>query len=61
MEVKETTIEEAVEVSQDECAPEETNLTEEGVTEEYDNATFAVLLAMVPLLVFTLFGQVGLF
>jgi hypothetical protein len=61
MEIKETTLEEAVESSQEECSSEETQLTEEGVTREYDDATFAVLLAMVPLLVFTLFGQVGLF
>lgn len=66
MEIKETTIEEAMEEKRDECSsgecsPKETQLTEEGVTKEYDDATFAVLLAMVPLLVFTLFGQVGLF
>ncbi len=36
-------------------------LTHEGVTKEYEDATFSVLLAMVPLLVFTLFGQVGFF
>jgi len=39
--------------------PEET--TPEGVSHEYEQATFSVLLALVPLLVFTLFGQVGLF
>lgn len=31
-----------------------------GEVSTYDEASFAVLLAMVPLLVFTLFGQVGL-
>ncbi len=36
-------------------------LTHEGVTKEYEEATFSVLLAMVPLLVFTLFGQIGFF
>ncbi|QQS61708.1 MAG: hypothetical protein IPN70_02145 [Candidatus Moraniibacteriota bacterium] len=36
-------------------------MTDEGVTEEYENASLAVLLAMVPLLVFTLFGQMSLF
>lgn len=37
------------------------NMTDENVSEEYENASFAVLLAMVPLLVFTLFGQMSLF
>lgn len=35
------------------CAPE--------VTKEYEEATFSVLVALVPLVVFTFFGQVGLF
>ena len=39
----------------------EGEMTPEGVTREYDDATFSVLLALVPLLVFTLFGQIGLF
>jgi len=42
------------------CSPEK-QLTDEGVSREYDDATFATLLALVPLLVFTLFGQIGLF
>ena len=37
------------------------NMTDENVSEEYENASFAVLLAMVPLLVFTLFRQMSLF
>jgi hypothetical protein len=35
--------------------------TPQAVEQEYEHASFAVLLALVPLLVFTLFGQMGLF
>jgi|GEM_PF-5779937 len=65
METNETTMEQSMETSAQcqgsECSSQETQLTDEGVSHEYEEATFAVLLAMVPLLVFTLFGQVGLF
>lgn len=32
-----------------------------GNEQEYETASLAVLLALVPLLVFTLFGQIGFF
>lgn len=56
-EIEEQTIEQC-EGSQCDSSAE---LTHEGVTKEYEDATFSVLLAMVPLLVFTLFGQIGFF
>lgn len=31
------------------------------VTREYEEATFSVLVALIPLVVFTFFGQAGLF
>jgi len=39
------------------CSPTEGQLREA----EYEKSTFSVLLALVPLLVFTFMGQVGLF